>query len=457
MRHFCWVIATAALAQTASLRQISDLSRSLVERVDPAVVQVIARGFAPSEGEGQNSRLLQQRRENGSGVIVDSSGYIVTNAHVVGMSARVDVLIPVRAEPDRPSRSLIKPAGRLRLAKVVGVDRETDLAVLKVEETGLPALRFAEGNGLREGDLVFAFGSPFGLKNSATMGIVSSVARQVRVDDSMAYIQTDASINPGNSGGPLVDAEGTIVGINTFFVSQSGGNDGIGFAIPSETVRHVYEQIREKRWVRRGQIGIVGQTITPGMAAALGLPAQQGVIVADVRASSSADAAGIQIKDIVLSWNGKPVEDARTFGMQVYQAAGTTGRLEILRGNQRLDVQIAVLERPRDPDRLLALATARESVVRELGILALDLDGSVLPLMPSLRRLNGVVVAGVIAEAPSQGDYLASGDVIYEVNGRKVTSIADMRQLLSAMKSGQPVVLHLERSGQLQFLEFEID
>ena len=439
----------------SSLRGLSQLFQDLVERVDPAVVQIITRGYAASEEEG--SQLLRTRRGNGSGVIVDKDGYVVTNAHVVGSARRVEVLLPQPAEERLRFRSVINPAGKLVPAKVVGVDRETDIAVLKIEEKNLQVLAFGDSEKVRQGQIVIAFGSPFGLENSVTMGVVSSVARQVRPDDPMIYIQTDAAINPGNSGGPLVDSDGAIAGINTFIVSRSGGNEGVGFAVPSNIARSVYEQIREHGRVRRGQIGVIAQTITPMMARALKLPQDWGVILADITPRGAAEAAGLQTKDIVLSFNGKPIENARQFGVNIYQSAGQTARVEVLRAGKRIEVSTAVLERPRDPDRVLSLISGEQNLVSKLGVLAVDLDERVTPLLPSLRRLEGVVVAGRMSDVSTQADALIPGDVIYEVNHVPVTSLATLKRAVEMMEHGDPVVLYVERSGQLQFLVIEIE
>ena len=213
-------------------------------------------------------------------------------------------------------------------------------------------MKLGDSGALRQGELVLAAGSPFGLQNSVTMGIVSSVARQVRPDDPMIYIQTDASINPGNSGGPLLNADGEVVGINTFILSESGGNQGVGFAAPSAIVRTVYDQIRKYGRVRRGQVGLVVQTITPAIATALQLPNETGAVVADVVPGGSAAAAGIEIKDIILSLDGKPIENARQFGVNIYQKADQTVTMEVLR-QRRKEVhpgrRARTSERPRPP------------------------------------------------------------------------------------------------------------
>jgi serine protease Do len=337
------------------------------------------------------------------------------------------------------------------------MDQETDVAVLKVPETGLPSLRFANSESIRQGDLVFAAGSPFGLENSISMGIVSSVARQIRPDDSMIYIQTDASINPGNSGGPLLDSDGAIVGINTFILSQSGGSEGIGFAVPGNIVRNVFTQIQKFGRVRRGQIGVVAQTISPKLASALKLKQDWGVLISDVASGSSAESAGIEVNDIVISLNGKQMENARQFGVNIYQYAGETIDVQLLRSDRRLELKVAVLERHRDPDRILSLLSGEANTIRKLGILVVELDEKVTPMLPPLRRLAGVVVAGLAAGAADRRDGVQPGDVIYECNGHPVRNIADLRALLREPQGVHSAVLYIERQGQLQYLLLETE
>ena len=276
--------------------------RDLVDRVSPTVVQIVAVAVAPT-GRAASGEVGVERR-GGSGVLVSKDGYIVTNAHVVESARSLDVLLARPAAPDDPGRSIVRPVRQRVEATVVGVDLETDLAVLKISETALPALDFGDSDQLGEGDLVLAFGSPLGLDNSVSMGVVSAVGRQLRPDDHMVYIQTDTSINPGNSGGPLVDMSGRIVGINTLIYSQSGGNEGIGFAAPSNIVQSVYKQIRANGRVRRGSIGVTAQTITPSLAEGLGLSQKWGVILSDVHPDSPAAAAGLAAGDIVTALDG---------------------------------------------------------------------------------------------------------------------------------------------------------
>jgi serine protease Do len=448
--------ALAAQSQTPNpLRALSDQFERIANRTDPAVVQIITRSFSPDEDN--QTRVVRASRGSGSGMIASADGYVVTNAHVIAGARRVQVLVPQAREGDDTHHSVLKPTGKLYSARVVGQDRETDIAVLKIEATGLAHLAFGDSEKLRLGQLVFAFGSPLGLENSVTMGIVSNTARQVREDDPMIYVQTDAAINPGNSGGPLVDAEGAVVGINTFILTRSGGSEGIGFAAPANIVRNVFEQIKSFGRVRRGQIGMLVQTIHPALSQALGLAQESGVLVEDVAPGGPAEAAGIQIKDIILSINGKLIENGRQFGVNIYQNAGKTVDLDILRGKERKTIAVAVLERPRDTDRILSLVQGDANRVRQLGILAVELDEKSTPMLPTLRRLTGVVVAGVTNELGIDNNQLLPGDVIHEINNEQVLNIAGLKRLLEKLAHGDVVAVQVDRQGQLQFLLLEID
>lgn len=229
-----------------SLHQFNTAVRRLVRQVTPSVVQIQANGYGPVESNsGNNSLLLGMQQTIGSGVIVDANGYIVTNAHVVRGAQHVSVSMPslIAGDADEPTITRTKTLE----ARVLGADDDIDLAVLKVEATNLPAMRLSDYNKLRQGDVVFAFGSPEGLRDSVTMGVVSAVARQLDADSPLVFVQSDAPTNPGNSGGPLVNVDGELVGINTFILSQGGGNEGLGFAIPSAIVGYAYPQLRKVR------------------------------------------------------------------------------------------------------------------------------------------------------------------------------------------------------------------
>ncbi len=446
-----------ARAPVPDLATFSDALEDLSRRVGPAVVQIFVSGYVPQEGRRPPSeQLLPTLRSRGSGVIIDATGYIVTNAHVVQGAARVRVELAGAVNAPDERQSILRARGRLLGAQIVGVDRETDLAVLKVEAVDLPFLTLGDSDSLRMGQVVMAFGSPLGLANSATLGVVSSVARQLEPDDPMIYIQTDASINPGNSGGPLVDTAGRVVGINTLILSQSGGNEGIGFAAPSNIVKNVYEQIRRFGRVRRGELGANPQTITPSLAAGLGLARDWGVVLSDVFPGGPAARAGLRPGDVVVSLDRKPMENARQFQVNLYsRAVGDTVRLEVLRGARPRTFFVAVIERADDPQRFQSLIHPDRHLVPSLGILGLDLDANVRAMLPSLRQPAGVVVAAVTEDAVLARDgALYPGDVIYAVNRHQIPSLAELRQVLASLATGDPVVVQVERAGTLHFVAF---
>ncbi len=450
--------AVAVAAQTPARQGRAALAdgtrdfREIADRVRPALVQVLttADTLQPERGG-----LPTVQHGSGSGIVLDSAGYIVTNAHVVQGARRIQVVLgtPVRP-PD--GRSILKAQGRTAGAQVVGIDLETDLAVLKVEATGLPALELADSEAVRQGQVVLAFGSPLGLENSLTMGVVSAVARQLKPEDPMIYIQTDAPINPGNSGGPLVDLDGRVVGINTLIFSQSGGSEGIGFAAPSNIVRNVFDQIRRTGRVRRSHVGVRAQTITPPLSAGLRLPRDWGVVLSDVAPGGPAQSAGLAIGDVVVSLDGKPIENARQFEVNVYQREpGRKVSLGVLRSGSPLLVSVEAQERLDDPARFSLRVDAEKDRVVELGILGLDLDDKLLSLLPPLRAGAGVVVAAAAPDARPSADPLLPGDVIYSVNTRSVLGMAQLREALSGMSTGAPIVLQVERAGALRYIVLE--
>jgi serine protease Do len=451
--------ATPALGQTPSLAAFSTELQSLVQRVGPSVVQINVSGYALAEtaGSGTADTLLERQRSTGSGVIVDAAGYVITNYHVVSGSRRVQVVLAPNRTAEGTGGSIVRPRGRTFEAQIVGVDEETDLAVLKVNATGLPAIGFGDSDALRAGQIVCAFGSPLGLENSMTLGVVSAVGRQLSADDSMVYVQTDAPINPGNSGGALVDVQGRLVGINALILSQSGGNEGLGFAAPSNIVRTVFEQIRKWGRVKRGTIGVSAQTITPTLAEALRLPRYSGVILADVFPENTGAAAGLKVGDIVLTLNGKPMENGRQFDVNLYRlAAGDIAELELLRGEAPVKVSVAIAERQGDPTRFADLVTPDRHLVQRLGVLGLDLTASLAGALGGVRGIGGVLVA---ARALNTGaEYgLAVADVILAVNGTPVRNLAELRSIIGRLPDNAPVALQIQREGQLLFLSFEIE
>ena len=366
------ILSSSVSSQTAPnrpegdpLHQLNNSVRALVKRVAPSVVHIVVIGYGPVDNSRDNASLVLGKQQSvGSGLIIDPDGYIVTNAHVVRGAHRVQVNVPAAATDDSPSGSLATGRGRTLEARIVGIDADIDLALLKIEARNLPAIRLADYNKLRQGEVVFAFGSPEGLQNSVTMGVVSSVARQTDPDSPLVFIQTDAPINPGNSGGPLVNVDGELVGLNTFILTQSGGNEGLGFAIPSATIAFAYPQLRRYGHVHRGAIGLEVQAITPGLAAGLKLPADWGVIVSDIAPGSPAEAAGLKVQDIITNIDGRSVENLPSLASLVFmRQGGERIRLGVLRGAEKLTFDVPVVEVPHDVDRLADLADPGKSLI----------------------------------------------------------------------------------------------
>ncbi len=444
----------SAQTQPPGLREINDHFVRLSERLTPAVVLVVSNAYRPLSMEEAAAPVALQQSA-GSGVILSPDGYIVTNAHVVAGATQVRVQF---ASERGGARSIVRPPGRVLPARIAGIDRETDLALLRVDATGLAHLPLADSDEVRQGQLALAIGSPLGLENSISMGVVSSVARQLRSEDRVVYLQTDAPINPGNSGGPLVDAEGRVIGINTSILSQSGGSEGLGFAVPSNIVRSVTEQLKKHGVVVRGDIGVEAQTITYAMAAALGLARESGVVIADVTPKSPADNADLRIGDIVVALNGKPMENARQFHVNVYyQPVAGTIRLDLLRGAASLSKTVVVLDRSDDKERFRKIVDERQNLVPRLAILALGLDARTVELFGGLRRNYGILVASLALQAGGPRGLLQAGDVIYTINNQPVSTLHEMRAIVEKFPSGETIVLQIERSGKLRFVEVPLE
>lgn len=439
------------------LQQMNSALQTLVARVSPAVVQVLVTSYGTLEESNHTETALVARQHAvGSGVIVDSDGYIMTNAHVVQGARRIRVVLPLPS-PDVPS---VTAVGREHMvdARIIGVHKESDLALLKIDQKDLPTLELGNTRRLHQGELVVAIGSPEGLENSVTMGVVSSVGRQPDPDRPMVYIQTDAPINPGNSGGPLVDMDGYVVGINTMILSQGGGSEGLGFAIPARVVRFVYDSLRKYGHVHRVEIGAVAQNITPSLAEGLALSQSFGVIVSDITPGGPADSAGLQIGDILVTADHRPVETLPGLTAAMYlHPLDQVMELVVLHGAQKKTLQVPVVEH-RDPmDKFMDAVDPEKSLIRRLGILAIDLDSQLKSVVGDLRISSGVVVVARAADLLGPETGLRTGDVIHSVNSTLVDSVSSLRTRLRDIKPGGPVVLQVERDGGLEWLAFEME
>jgi serine protease Do len=461
----CGVLAAApAAAQPARpaarpnpLRDLSTAVETLSVDVSPSVVQVLVTGYGAVEDRdsARAGLVIGRQRSIGSGAIIDADGYIITNAHVVAGAQRVQVVLHDPQADAAATRSLSASMGRTIDARIVGTAPDFDLALLKIDATGLHPLVLADYDRVHQGELVFAFGSPEGLRNSVTMGVVSAVARQPDPDKPNVYIQTDAPINPGNSGGPLVDVDGKLVGIDTFILTQSGGSQGLGFAIPSAIVGAVYPQLRKFGHLHRGLVGIDLQAITPAMAQALSLARSAGVVISDVVPDSPADSAGVQVQDVLATINGRPVDSVPMVSLELdRRSAGDTVALGLLRGTQSMTLNVTVVERPHAKE-LTDLADPAKNAVHDLGIIGVDVTAETADAMTGLRIRSGVLVVAREQDPRRVDVSLMAGDVIHAVNHYAVRSLDGLRVLLEGRQPGSPVVLQIERDGQLMFITAE--
>ena len=444
------------------MRQMSASFESLVKRVSPAVVEVQVTGFGSTDDDdddtsGDSKSSIGRQRSLGSGVVVDPDGYIITNYHVVKGAERVRVILTPQTTGSQPTSSL-KSRGKVLPARIVGFSKLIDLAVLKIEATNLPTLQIGRYEKIQKGQLVLAFGSPEGLENSVSMGLVSSVLRQTDPDDSMVYIQTDAAINPGNSGGPLVDADGNVVGIDTFIYTKSGGNEGIGFAIPSGIVRYAYEQIRKYGRVRRRSIGADVQSLTLDLAQALGLSTDIGVIVSDVFPDGPAAQAGLKPEDVIVALDGFPVDNVPLFTLGLYlMNQGDSAKVTVARAGKKFDLVLPIYEPRNDAARLSELGDPTKDVIPRLGIVGATVSPEVVSIIGDLRIPSGVLVTSIVADRLAVDSGLSAGDIIHSLNRKQVKSVDELRNAFTALKPGEPAAMQVERNGKLTYVTFEME
>jgi len=459
-----WLVLVSTLAAAQAVRELPDFTR-LVDEQGNAVVNISTtqavrrsgavpqvpgiedeevleffRRFIPRQQPGPQPRDRSESRSLGSGFIVSADGYILTNAHVVEGADEINVRFTDKREFK---------------AKVIGADRRTDIAVIKIDTTApLPAVKFGDPTKLKVGEWVVAIGSPFGFENTVTAGIVSAKGRSLPQENFVPFIQTDVAINPGNSGGPLFNMRGEVVGINSQIYSRTGGFMGLSFAIPIDVALDIQKQLREKGRVARGRIGVVIQEVTRDLATSFGLDRPRGALVNSVEKGSPADKAGVEATDIIVGFDGKPVESSsdlpRLVGstrpgsqasMEVWRK-GTTRRLAVTVGELQED-RIAATDKPRAPKQA-------EAPANRLGIVVSELSAE---QKKGLGLANGVVVTDVRPDAKAdvrKGDVLLT--LVHKGQHTELRSVEQFNRLLSGLDKNAVITLQVRRGESTAFV-----
>lgn len=435
-------------------KQIVETSRAFSEiasAVSPAVVNISSTKIVKRDAnplfDDQFFDLFNPFREFrapkkwkeqslGSGVIVSADGYIITNNHVIEQAQEIRITLFDK---------------RSFKARIIGADPKTDIAVIKVDAKELPTVQWGDSDKLQVGEFVLAIGNPFGLSHTVTMGIISAVGRaNVGIADYEDFIQTDAAINPGNSGGPLVNIRGELIGINTAIFSRSGGYQGIGFAVPSNMVRMVMGQLEQKGKVTRGWLGVTIQELTPELSQKFGLKQSKGALVGDIAKGSPAEKSGLKRGDIITEYDGRKVKDVGNLRNMVAQSkVGTEVPVMILRGDKEYSVKVLIAELPRDLAESSQGSTADEQTFEGLvGLNVMDLTREVARQLGLNKEEKGVVVIRVEPGSAAEEAGVRKGDVIQEVNRKKVERLDDYNKIISGMQPGDTVLLFVNRAGK---------
>jgi len=449
-------LAPAERDTAASELPLTGTFNPVVQKVVPAVVSITAERTVRTSGMespfdfgpfgdlfGGPDAPPQERRArgSGSGVIVTADGYILTNHHVIDSAEAIEIHLD---------------DGRDLNAEVVGSDSRTDIAVLKVDATGLPFVTFGNSDNVLVGDIVLAVGSPFGLslRQTVTMGIVGGTGRgSLGIEDYEDFIQTDAAINPGNSGGALVNTKGELIGINTAILSRSGGNQGIGFAVPVNMAHRVMTQLIENGRVSRGYIGVNIQDATKELAEQFGVPQGRGALVSNVSPDSPAANAGLRKGDVITAVDGQAVTDARDLSLHIAgENPGTTVNLAVWRGREEVKVPVTLGEFPEDDQMAAAPQGAESSALR--GLAVDDLTPAVARQLQLPAGTKGVVVTRVVPGSAAEEAGLGRGDVIEEVAQKPVASVAEFQAAVREADGGS-VLLLVNRGGGSRFVVVE--
>ncbi|QGU31654.1 DegQ family serine endoprotease [Thermochromatium tepidum] len=420
-----------------STKQSSSIAQRLYQHSIPGLpdgspLEDLFRHFFDDEGPSPDDRL--QSRSLGSGFVISGDGYVVTNAHVVEGAEEIVVRTSDRRE---------------FVAKLVGTDKRSDIALLKIEAEGLPAVRIGSGKDLKVGEWVLAIGSPFGFESSATAGIVSATGRSLPSENYVPFIQTDVAINPGNSGGPLFNLDGKVVGVNSQIYSRTGGFMGLSFAIPIEVAMDVVEQLKTKGRVSRGWLGVLIQDVTRELAESFGMPQPLGALVAQVLPDSPAAAAGLQPGDVILSYNGRDIPTSSSLPPLVGATpVGEHASLVVLRRGERIELKIRIQELPEDNQLADHPEPFDKPTVNRLGLLVRDLT-------PEMRQQLKIEHGGVLVESVDQGPAasagLSAGDVILMLDNQPIMGLADFERILAAIEPGRVTAVLVQRGDTRMF------
>jgi serine protease Do len=442
-------------AATVSAAELGHGFATVAKEIEPAVVNINTEQVIHAASGGMEDPFAEffggrspfgqffggaprdfKQKSLGSGFIVDPSGYILTNNHVVENASSIKVKLN---------------DGRMLNAKVVGTDKQTDLAVVKVSADSLPVVRLAKADDVEVGDWVLAFGSPFGLEKTMTAGIISAKGRVIGAGPYDNFLQTDAAINPGNSGGPLVNLRGEVVGINTMIASESGGFQGVGFAIPSQMAQQVYGQIVKVGHVSRGWLGVQIQDLTPELAKGFGVKQDKGALVAQVDPNGPASKAGLKSGDIIAEYNGQKITDGRDLSLAVASGKpGAPSSLKVIRDGQERSLNINLGERPSDTEGK-ASSTAPGEEHGRLGVMVENITPEVQRQL-NLSSQKGALITEVRPDSPAQEAGLKAGDIVREINHNPVSTASDLQNGLKGLGKGDNVLLKVERGGQTLFV-----
>jgi serine protease Do len=430
-------ITTVTVERASDRRVIPDGFRERMEEFfgrpfDP-------HGFRGPQGPGEPRG--HRSRGQGSGVIVSADGYILTNNHVIDGAREVSVTLPDKREFK---------------GKIIGADPKTDLAVVKIEGRDLPTVTWGDASKLQVGEYVLAVGNPFGLNSTVTLGIVSALGRgHMGITQYEDFIQTDAAINPGNSGGALVNTEGELVGINTAIVSQTGGYQGVGFAVPTSMSKPIYESLVKTGKVARGFLGIGIQDLNQDLAKSFGIKEAKGALVSDVKEDGPADRGGLKQGDVIISYQGSPIEDAVDLQRVVTRtSAGSTVAVKVMRDGREKELTITIGEQPDSAKVAKADSDARAYAFS--GVAVQDLDRDTAKELGINGKPQGVVVTRVEPDSGAGKAGLLPGDVIREINRQSVKSVKDFEKVSSDVKSGENVLILINRRGAFLFLSAKI-